>query len=610
MTIRTPHSRMNGTHDVSSHLPGLDELRAELLFLREPHHLLQKDALTRALLLCHHARELGAKSEYAWACHCAALACTALGRLNLSRRLSCMASTGFIHLNDGYGQACVANALGITAERSDQAAQAYVQYELALKLARQGQHTGLEIKVLANRASLAEHLDDLGRAYGIYEEIVAVAQGPERVQALVNAARLALITRRDTESQWFIAQALSDLHLLAIASKRTLIVNTLLHFSAVLVADGNAPKSLDMAVAAHLAAEQAGASLLTRSEAKICLAVAYAALKRKTQSLEAAAEADALLQSAASSLDTTRCRLMLSKVLVDLGERDAARAHLVTAQGEAIILSAVPGVQGSFGALTLLAQVLRARADLEEAARDFAQALLFHHQYHDLDRENFKRGRAEYAQAANEIYDLHHETELTTELHIMHKRLLQAASEDPLTGALNRQAFREQVDQILLPFRFPETEPSSRCSAPNSSLALVLLNIDEFKCINKTFGVSAGDAVLIQVVEICRHLLPEGAWLARWSEEEFVVMLPETDLGGAVRMCERIREELLAWNWSAVHTGLTVTASFGLGAWSPEDLSNDFSDALLQVDQAIHRTKSAGRDRVELVLPLHRHVFH
>ncbi|HEY3549450.1 MAG TPA: GGDEF domain-containing protein [Gaiellaceae bacterium] len=155
---------------------------------------------------------------------------------------------------------------------------------------------------------------------------------------------------------------------------------------------------------------------------------------------------------------------------------------------------------------------------------------------------------------------------------------------DALTGLANRRA----VEAIL-------AAEISRAQRFAHDLAVVLLDLDHFKEINDSFGHAAGDVMLRAVSRLLTSLARQGDTVARWGGEEFVVVLPETDLAGAQRFAERLRRTIEAHSVGEMHT----SASCGVATMLPEDTVEELIGA---ADEALYRAKSNGRNRTESAL--------
>jgi diguanylate cyclase (GGDEF)-like protein len=155
---------------------------------------------------------------------------------------------------------------------------------------------------------------------------------------------------------------------------------------------------------------------------------------------------------------------------------------------------------------------------------------------------------------------------------------------DSLTGLANRRALEEVLAAEI-----------SRAHRFAHQLAVVLLDLDRFKEINDSFGHAAGDVMLRAVSRLLTSLARQGDTVARWGGEEFVVVLPETDLAGAQRFAERLRRTIEAHAVGDMKT----SASCGVATMLPEDTVEELLGA---ADQALYQAKSNGRNRTESAL--------
>jgi diguanylate cyclase (GGDEF)-like protein len=155
---------------------------------------------------------------------------------------------------------------------------------------------------------------------------------------------------------------------------------------------------------------------------------------------------------------------------------------------------------------------------------------------------------------------------------------------DALTGLANRRALEEILAAEI-----------SRAQRFEHQLAVVLLDLDRFKEINDSFGHAAGDLMLRTVSRLLTSLARQGDTVARWGGEEFVVVLPETDLEGARRFAERLRRTIEAHPVGEMRT----SASCGVATMLPEDSVDPLLGA---ADQALYQAKSNGRNRTESVI--------
>ncbi|HEY5956473.1 MAG TPA: diguanylate cyclase [Polyangiaceae bacterium] len=156
---------------------------------------------------------------------------------------------------------------------------------------------------------------------------------------------------------------------------------------------------------------------------------------------------------------------------------------------------------------------------------------------------------------------------------------------DPLTGLVNRRAFREHLELEL-----------ARARRHNTPVACVLFDIDHFKNVNDQRGHATGDIVLTSMGELLRRVARQTDVNCRWGGEEFVVALHHCDLAGACTAAERLRQEVeLCRILDAQGTLVPITASFGVA----EFLLDDNIDTLIdRADRAMYEAKTSGRNRV------------
>jgi diguanylate cyclase (GGDEF)-like protein len=164
------------------------------------------------------------------------------------------------------------------------------------------------------------------------------------------------------------------------------------------------------------------------------------------------------------------------------------------------------------------------------------------------------------------------------------ERAEELARTDPLTSLLNRRAFRDLAGSAHA--------AAARRSRP---LSVLLLDLDHFKAINDTRGHAAGDAALRTVGALLRSTARASDLCARWGGEEFLLLLPDTDLDDARALAERLRQAVS--ETVVMHDGepIALTASLGVAQRQPEQSL----DALIAAaDGALYAAKQAGRNRV------------
>ncbi|MFW6057159.1 MAG: diguanylate cyclase, partial [Chloroflexota bacterium] len=159
---------------------------------------------------------------------------------------------------------------------------------------------------------------------------------------------------------------------------------------------------------------------------------------------------------------------------------------------------------------------------------------------------------------------------------------------DTLTGLLNRYSIVEKLSEWI--------RHSRRYHA---RLSIVLLDIDHFKRINDTYGHAAGDRVLQETASRLMGSIRQADFVGRYGGEEFLIVLPRTDIDGAAFIAERIRTNMEhAPLYVDDETPVRVTISLGVTQWHEDDKDDSL---LVRVDSAMYRAKEGGRNRVEVV---------
>ncbi|HYW32918.1 MAG TPA: diguanylate cyclase [Gemmatimonas sp.] len=169
-------------------------------------------------------------------------------------------------------------------------------------------------------------------------------------------------------------------------------------------------------------------------------------------------------------------------------------------------------------------------------------------------------------------------------------RLEQLAQTDPLTQLLNRRALTERIGAEM-----------DRALRYDSTLALLMIDLDHFKKVNDNYGHLVGDDVLRDVGQLLLETIRGSDIVARYGGEEFLMLLPETDDVGAEAFAERIRAAVHArpFNGGAGRTTLTLTASIGVAVY-PAARIETVEDLLARADAALYRAKADGRNRVRM----------
>ena len=161
------------------------------------------------------------------------------------------------------------------------------------------------------------------------------------------------------------------------------------------------------------------------------------------------------------------------------------------------------------------------------------------------------------------------------------------AAIDPVSGSFNRRHFQIRLEEEL-----------QRTKRDGLTLALLMIDIDDFKVVNDSFGHLAGDMVIKDVAEILRRSVRVFDVCARFGGEEFAVLMPASSIESAAKVAGRIRERIQFYRRAeAGLEALKVTASVGLAVSVPEITA---SELIARSDEALYRAKRSGKNRVRV----------
>lgn len=159
-----------------------------------------------------------------------------------------------------------------------------------------------------------------------------------------------------------------------------------------------------------------------------------------------------------------------------------------------------------------------------------------------------------------------------------------AAKTDRLTRLYNRHHLDAVIAQEFTRFR--------RSAKP---FAVLIADCDKFKSVNDTYGHQIGDLVLIDIARLLRENVRATDTVGRWGGEEFLAILPDTGIDGAVQLAEKLR---VAIETNEFPTVGQKTASFGIAVLRPDE---GIKELIARADTALYRAKENGRNRVETI---------
>lgn len=167
------------------------------------------------------------------------------------------------------------------------------------------------------------------------------------------------------------------------------------------------------------------------------------------------------------------------------------------------------------------------------------------------------------------------------------QRMEELATTDQLTGLLNRRAMHDIMEREL-----------SRASRNNHTFALILGDLDLFKRVNDTYGHDIGDEVLRETARRLGSQMRAQDALCRWGGEELLILLPETDMTGAMQAAEKLRCVIADTPMAVGSHQIPQTISLGVACWHRED---ELDRVIRRADEGLYLAKDNGRNRVATI---------
>lgn len=189
-------------------------------------------------------------------------------------------------------------------------------------------------------------------------------------------------------------------------------------------------------------------------------------------------------------------------------------------------------------------------------------------------RDDMLAARQEVLESETRIRDLESKLEQLSEL----------VREDQLTGSLNRRGLDDVFEREF-----------ARSERRKSPLCIAMLDLDDFKRLNDTYGHSTGDEVLIHLVRVIKETLRTMDVIGRFGGEEFLIVLPETPLAEAAQTVTRVQRELTKRIFMHNNERLLITFSAGVAMRGPNE---DQVSLIKRADEALYRAKREGKNRV------------
>jgi diguanylate cyclase (GGDEF)-like protein len=165
----------------------------------------------------------------------------------------------------------------------------------------------------------------------------------------------------------------------------------------------------------------------------------------------------------------------------------------------------------------------------------------------------------------------------------LYSAAIEAADQDPVTGLLNHRAMHQRLDRALL-----------QADAQQNTVVVMMLDLNNFKLFNDTYGHPVGDQVLRHVAETMRLECPSGAILGRYGGDEFIIVMPDVTMEVAITSAERMSDSLMTEGFRRANEDrvIPITLSFGLASF-PEDSVNRH-ELLTIADKNLYAAQSSG----------------
>jgi diguanylate cyclase len=157
---------------------------------------------------------------------------------------------------------------------------------------------------------------------------------------------------------------------------------------------------------------------------------------------------------------------------------------------------------------------------------------------------------------------------------------------DIMTGLVNRRDILGKIEQEF-----------SRANRHNRAYSVILADIDDFKKVNDAHGFNSGDEVIVEIANVIRVCIRSEDICARWSGEQFLLLLPETGIEGAQSVAQKICQTVAMTEFRVHKPGIRVTLSLGVSGYSPGQTA---FECISKADKALLEAKRAGKNRYEV----------
>lgn len=561
-----------------------------------------------ALSLCQQAHELALQLDYQHGLACALL------RWSVCNYILGRPMAEVIHklqpalelaqaLGDAQGRIEALNLMAMLHADGGSHEMALQTYQQCATLAESIGDRRLEGRTLGNMALVYSDLGQYAQALDHLHRYLDLAEqtGDEQGQtyALANLGELlSTLGEREAARQALQRSLATSYSQQDLARQST----TLLALGRLLLKDGELSHAAAHLTQAVELSRQTG-NLRDLCDALHGLALAHHACAELGAAHQALTEAHELATRADDSQRLATVQLAIGKTLMGQGQLDSARISLEAMLARAEQLQATALRADAHQALSSIAED---RSDYQLALQHFRSFHQLRETLHGEQAQQHLRGlliRKQVQQLQRLADDERHRSQalsseldaarqadqekqmLLQQLSAQTEMLHQLSREDGLTGVANRRWLDLQLAQ--------EFERARRFAHP---LSVAMLDLDHFKSINDRFTHLTGDKVLRAVATLLRDTCRRSDIVARYGGEEFMLVLVETPITQAARLCEKLRQRVEQFDWSALHPDLTqVTLSIGLESNAHFD---ELEALCTAVDTQLYEAKHQGRNRV------------
>jgi diguanylate cyclase (GGDEF)-like protein len=195
--------------------------------------------------------------------------------------------------------------------------------------------------------------------------------------------------------------------------------------------------------------------------------------------------------------------------------------------------------------------------------------------------EPFQQQERETVQAVSHLISV-----AITNAHL-YRQLTELSVRDELTGLYNRRHGQETIHHEI-----------TRANRFHRSLSILMIDIDHFKRFNDLYGHPKGDVMLHEFSVLLEASLRDVDYITRWGGEEFLVILPNTDVSGALNVAEKLRHNVRQCTFAKLRIRPRPQFTVSIGVASFPDTAKNETDLILYADKALYEAKGTGRDRV------------